>query len=115
MRWDCAIADFDEVIRLEPDSAIAHNNRGEVRFATGLYDEALQDFKKAHDLQPGFDFSVAGMAVTYHALGQIETAANLWKMLMGLDSRYRDVTWAGEHLHWVQSLIDEAQKLATRL
>ena len=44
---DKAIADFDEVIRLEPKNASAYNNRGNARNEKGDADGAIDDFNTA--------------------------------------------------------------------
>ena len=42
-----AIADYDEAIRLKPDYAVAHDNRGVAKAALGLKDAARKDFETA--------------------------------------------------------------------
>jgi len=110
-----AIDDYDQAIYLKPDFAGAYSNRGETYFAMGKMQEALADFKKAYDLEPAFNFSLAGLGITYHKMGNIQQAVGLWKMLMGLDSRYRDAEWTGKILNWPAPLLEEAKKLVARL
>ena len=45
-----AIADYDEAIRLKPDYAVAHDNRGVAKAALGLKDAARKDFETALEL-----------------------------------------------------------------
>ncbi|MBN1201015.1 MAG: tetratricopeptide repeat protein [Anaerolineae bacterium] len=113
---DGAIADYTEAIRLSPWDVAAYSNRGEVYFATGQYDQALMDFNKANYLRPGFDFVLAGLAITQHALGQVKEAKRLWRRVrLGMDKRYRDVEWVRQELNWADPLVDEARKLIARL
>ncbi len=42
----------DEAMKLCPDSAVAHNNRGCALANLGRYDEAIEEFKKAIELIP---------------------------------------------------------------
>ena len=44
---DAAIAQFKEVIRLEPDDARPHNNLGSALEAEGQHDAAIAEFKEA--------------------------------------------------------------------
>ena len=46
-RYEKAISDYTEVLRLKPDYAGAYNNRGLAKRELHLINEARQDFKKA--------------------------------------------------------------------
>ena len=46
-RYQEAIADYDEAIRLQPDDAEAYSNRGNAKAALGRKDEARQDLETA--------------------------------------------------------------------
>jgi tetratricopeptide (TPR) repeat protein len=47
---DCAIADYDQAIKLKPDFAEAYYNRGNDYAAKGDYDRAIADSKKYLEL-----------------------------------------------------------------
>lgn len=49
-RDEAAVADYDEAIRLRPDSAAAYYNRGNVKAVLGQREAARQDFTTARDL-----------------------------------------------------------------
>ena len=51
-RYDRAIADYDQAIRLDPNQAHAFRNRGAVYAAKGQYDRAIQDYDQAILLDP---------------------------------------------------------------
>ena len=51
-KYPQAIADAAEAIRLDPNDAIAFNNRGTAYLRTGRYAEALADLTKARQLDP---------------------------------------------------------------
>jgi tetratricopeptide (TPR) repeat protein len=110
-----AIADFGEAIRLNPQEATVYSNRAEVYFASKQYERALADFKKANELRPAFNFALAGLAVTHHALGQVQEAKRLWQHLVGQDSRYLDAAWVKQEFNWMPPLVDEAKKLIAKL
>lgn len=108
---DKEIADYSEAIRLNPQYAEAYNNRGEVFFALQSFSEALADFKRANELSPADNTILAGLAVTHHALGELQQAKAIWGLLLKLDGRYRDADWVGQEHNWHSSLTDEARKL----
>lgn len=50
-----AILDFDEAIEIDPNIAIAFNNRGGARYSIKDYIGALDDYNKAIELAPDYD------------------------------------------------------------
>ena len=59
---DRAIADFSEVIRRQPENAVAYNNRGYNRQLLAAYKEALTDFDKAIQLAPEYGLAYQNKA-----------------------------------------------------
>jgi tetratricopeptide (TPR) repeat protein len=53
-RYEWAIADYDEAIRLDPKNAFAFFNRGNAYMEKGQYDRAIADFDEAIKLNPNF-------------------------------------------------------------
>ncbi len=51
-RYDKAIANLDESIRLNPDSIYAYSKRGDVKFNLGNHKDAIEDYNKAIKLNP---------------------------------------------------------------
>src|SRR5690606_3882624 len=45
-----AIADYERAIEIDPEDAIAHNNKGMVEEKLGFQEKSKQSFKKADDL-----------------------------------------------------------------
>ena len=111
-----AISDFTQAIQIKPDYAIAYNNRGETYLASGNFEAALSDFQKSNSLRPGLQYSLAGLAITHHALRQIPEAKRIWKeVLVKMDERYLDAEWVGKEVDWRPELIEEARKLIAKL
>jgi tetratricopeptide (TPR) repeat protein len=110
-----AVADYDQAIELEPKSVNSYNNRGEVYFALGDYAKALADFDKAYELVSDEPVVVGRLAITHYARGNHELAKDLWKSLLKLDERYRDVDWVKAEFNWHEALVEEARKLIARL
>lgn len=110
-----ALDDYTEAIRLRSDFIQAYINRGELLFRIRQYSEAFADFKKVYELKSGFNFAIAGLAVSYHKLGKVPQASNLWKMLMDIDNQYKDADWTANKLNWPDSMREEARKLVSKL
>ena len=106
-----AIADYREAIRLNPEYSTTYGNLGEVYFAAKKFVDALSNFKQANELEPASNITLAGLAITNHALGDLQQAKALWGLLLKLDDRYRDADWVGKEHNWHPSLTDEARKL----
>ena len=51
-RWNVAISEHDEAIRLDPKLAPAYNNRGNAYTGLGQHQRAIQDFDEAIRLDP---------------------------------------------------------------
>ena len=49
-----AIKDFSKAIKLNPNYALAYNNRGIAKDNLGLYEEAIKDYDKAIKLNPNY-------------------------------------------------------------
>jgi tetratricopeptide (TPR) repeat protein len=110
-----AIIDYTQAIKLNPFSIAAYINRAEDNFALEHYDEALIDFKKVTELDPDDDSSIAGIAITYHALGNIKEAHRAWKRLIGVSTSYLDANWVKKVHNWDAPLVDQARKLIASL
>ncbi len=59
--------------------------------------------------------SMAGKAVTLHALGRVDEALLLWKRLMAQDERFHDAVWVGRELRLPMAMIDEMHRLTLNL
>jgi tetratricopeptide (TPR) repeat protein len=110
-----AIADCDKLIELNSIFTLsAHNNRGEFYFSLGQYDRAALNFRKASEMVSSNHFALPGLAITHHALGNIEEAKRLWKILADEDTNYMNADWVQKQLNWAIPLVDETRKLIAR-
>jgi tetratricopeptide (TPR) repeat protein len=121
---DLAVTDYDAAINAYADIGVTYHNRGEVRFALNNYEGALADFQKSLETRPAHytlipvtvaEMSRAGLAVTHHALGQIDEAQTLWRDLTAENPRFRDLHWLKDELRWPQAMIDHAAQLDARV
>jgi tetratricopeptide (TPR) repeat protein len=49
---DRAIADYDQALKLDPNYALAYNNRGNAHFLKKNYDRAIADYDQAIRIDP---------------------------------------------------------------
>lgn len=89
----------------------AHLAQGESHFIAGEYDAALSAYATASRLAPLETAPLGGLALTYHALGQVTQARRLWKVLVARDSRYLTLRWLRTELYWPEALLTEAKKV----
>lgn len=66
-RWDEAVAEYETVLRLQPDNAVAQRGIGTVRRWQGHLDEARIAYNRARAMSPNDPSAVLGLAAT-HAL-----------------------------------------------
>ena len=72
--YDRAIADYDQVIRLNPEAVRAYNNRGVAYNAKGDHHRAIADYDQAIRLNPENDKSYNNRGVTYQRKGDHDRA-----------------------------------------
>ncbi len=68
-KYDLAIKEFEEAIRIKPDLADAHYNLGAVYSSKGLYDLAIRQFEEATRIKPDFAEAYLGLGLAYHNKG----------------------------------------------
>jgi tetratricopeptide (TPR) repeat protein len=69
-----ALACLEEVLRLQPDSAGARNNLGNVLSLQGRYAEAVASYQQALALRPGFAEAYSNLGNTLSTLGRYDEA-----------------------------------------
>ncbi|MFZ0929155.1 MAG: tetratricopeptide repeat protein [Syntrophobacteraceae bacterium] len=65
---------YNETLKSNPDSVLAHNNLGSLLSKQGKHDEALAHFTEALRVRPGFGISLENVSMTYYNMG-VELAA----------------------------------------
>jgi len=71
-RFDEALVEYDEAIRIEPKNAPAYNNRGTAYGALGQYDRATDDFDESIRLDPVYAEAYNNRGIVSGKLGQYE-------------------------------------------
>jgi tetratricopeptide (TPR) repeat protein len=73
-RYDLAIRDYDQSIKLDPRFAKPFNNRGVAHQKRGEYDYAIDDFDAAISVEPTYANAFANRAETYQKKGDFPHA-----------------------------------------
>src|SRR5258708_18010353 len=71
-QYDKAIADYTEAIRLKPDYADAHYNRGNAYYYLQQYDEAVADYSEVIRLKPDYAGPYYNRGNAYDGLKQYD-------------------------------------------
>ena len=73
-RYETAIPDLDEAIRLDPQVALLYGLRGIVYEALGQYEKAVKEFTEAIRIDPRCAFAYASRSKAYERMGQHDKA-----------------------------------------
>ena len=83
--FDRAIADFSQLIELDPKDPHAHNNRGAAYFRKGDFDRAIADHDEAIRLDPKYKDAYVGRGATYMTKGEFDAAIAAYNEAIQLD------------------------------
>jgi tetratricopeptide (TPR) repeat protein len=89
--YERAIEDYDRAIDIDPDDALAYNDRGVAYFALGEYERAIEDYDRAIEIDPDFDLPYYGRGFAHKQLGNTEQAIADFERFLELSSR--DSPW----------------------
>ncbi len=76
--YDDAIKEFEEVLKLNPNSAEAYNNIGFAYFDKGDIDNAIIQHKKALEINPRLANAYYGLALAYEKKDRVQDAITNW-------------------------------------
>jgi tetratricopeptide (TPR) repeat protein len=83
--YDRAIADFTEAIKLDPNSSIAYQERGDTYYYKGDNDQAIADYNQAIKLSPNVASTYNSRGDTYRAKGDHDRAIADYNQAIRLD------------------------------
>ncbi len=86
--YERAIADYTEVICLDPEYAYAYYNRGLAYRKLGDYENAIADCTEAIYLDPEYAYAYYNRGFAYHHLGDYERAIADYTEVICLDPEY---------------------------
>ena len=73
-----ALAEFDEVIRLDPEHAVAYSNRGNTYLQLGQLERAIRDIDEAIRIDPQSALAYNNQGSVYSGLGQYQRAVEIY-------------------------------------
>jgi tetratricopeptide (TPR) repeat protein len=73
-KYDRAIKDYEQAIRLDPDNAQAHHSRGTVYYLRGQFDRVIKDADRATALDPKYAIAYEQRGLAFYRKGQIDRA-----------------------------------------
>ena len=82
---DSAIEAYTKAIALDPNDALAYNNRGAAYANKGQYDRAIEDFNKAIALNPNLAQAYYNRGAAYADKGQYDRAIEDYNKAIALD------------------------------
>ena len=89
-KFDEAIEDYDETIRINPESADAYNNRGAAKGALRKYQEAIADFDEAVRINPQHANAYKNKGKAKSALGQYHDAIADYDQAIRINSQFTE-------------------------
>ena len=87
--YEKAIEDLNKSIELNPNDAIAYDDRGFIyAFDLGKYEKAIEDFNKAIELDPNYIAAYFHRGNAYSFLGQFEKAIEDYSKVIASDPHH---------------------------
>ncbi len=76
---------FRKVVRLQPDSASAHNNLGQVLEKLGRLDDAVECYRRADKIEPESAKTINNLGHVWQAMGRIDEAAGCFTKVLKIE------------------------------
>lgn len=112
------IAKLDKYVVNKGAEALVLTERAQVYFDQSDYQNALNDLKLAHKQKPDFHTTVAWLAITNFAVGNVDKATDLWKTAKSKHKPYAKLNkdkWIAPTLSWQSRPILDAQEIIDKL
>lgn len=87
-RYDAAVSDFIQALRLDPDFATAYYNRGNAYDARKDYGKAIADYSKAIGYKPEYAKAYNNRGLTYGRISEYKKAIHDFTRAVRIDSTY---------------------------
>jgi tetratricopeptide (TPR) repeat protein len=79
MRYEESLAAYEQAIRLDPNYAVAYNNKGTALYGLKRYEEALEAYEQTLRLDPNYAFAYHNKGIALHELNRKEEAQRAFK------------------------------------
>ncbi len=83
-KFDAAIIEIREALRINPNDAVAHNSLGGVYEDQGKLDEAVREYREALRMNPNFAVAHYNLALAIEATGKHGDALEQWKRYLAI-------------------------------
>jgi hypothetical protein len=113
--WRNSISLWDDTVKKNPFSFIGSDNLGFALFDAGEYKKAIPVFTKASQIVPKEADPIAGLAITYDALGLTDSAEEAFLKAVSLDKRYAGYDNLMPTLLWTSQQAQKLQIIADRV
>ncbi len=112
MREDVELAEqtLRAVVRDDPEVLDAHQMLGQIASRQRRYDEALNHYRRALEIQPDHKNSLTGMAASYQALGRTEEALVGFRRALEISGHDTRATLAIADIEFGLGRLEEAAK-----
>lgn len=108
--WEGAIADYQQAADLAPDYAFARANYALALYQTGQTAAATRTMRNLVRKYPKFADMRAALTAALWVEGKQGEAESQWVSVMGLDSRYKNLTWVAEIRRWPPQMVMALEK-----
>lgn len=103
--WELAIADYQAAITLQPRFSLAYGNYALALYEIGDSQKSLQIMKSLVRKYPSFVDMRAALTAALWEAGQRGEAESNWVAVVGLDSRYKDLSWVKNVRRWPPKMV----------
>ncbi len=108
--WPAALRDYKQATELVADYAFACANYALALYQTGDTQASLRLMRNLVRKYPQFADMRAALAAGLWELGQRGEAESYWAAVVGLDARYKDLTWVRETRRWPPAMVNALDK-----
>jgi len=84
-QYDQAVSDLNEIIKLDPNNALAYISRGDIYCIKDQFDKAIDDYMKAIKLDPDYAEGYKNRGKVHEQLGQEKKAIKDFKKALNLN------------------------------
>ena len=94
-KWDSAILEFDVLLKdvFYPTPELLHNNKGWAYYNKGSQQKAVENYKKAIELNPQYSVAYNNLGLAYEKLKKRKSARSAFKKSVEISPNYVDANY----------------------